>query len=153
MDFRTTRLDGQLEADIAHRGFDGMSDVDIRLTTLERTLDAHGGLLVDIKAAVTENEARRGPGAAEIIRTAANLATAGAIIAALLIYVITSSMQGPLVTLTERQKVSLDAVQDIPGMTRSIAIFNERLKFLSERLDSGEFIRRWETTVASNSGS
>jgi hypothetical protein len=137
-------------------------DFDVRLTTLERhaiatekrldhvdkTLHGHGTLLSDIKAAVTKQEATRGPGIGETIRTASSLATAGAIIAALLIYVITSVMQGPLVTLTERQAISLKAADRVSVMNQEIAVFNERLATLTRRLDGGEFVRNWDTRIA-----
>ena len=145
---------------------DDAEDVRGRLTALERhaistekrldavdlTLNNHGSKLDAIMAAVTEQRALRGPGLSEMIRTASSFATAGAILAALMIYIITSVMQGPLTTLSERQTVIRDNVKEetalVDQMREELTLTKERLRLITLRLDSGEFLRGWQATVA-----
>ena len=127
-----------------------LTGVENRLDTVEGTLVTHGTKLDQIITAVTKNEAARGPGLSEMIRTGSSLATAGAIIAALLIYVITSVMAAPLTTLKERQTVINERTERVDKLALDLAITQERLRVATQRLDSGEFLRGWQATVAYN---
>ena len=143
-------------------GGEGMNAYHARLSSLEvharKTEKDISALSQDIRGLVTMFQgldkkietlaAGKGPGIGEMIRTASSFATAGAIIAALLIYVVTSVMAAPLTTLGERQAVIQEKSVHIDKIRIDLALVNERLGKIRERLDSGEFVRKWDTRLS-----
>ena len=143
-------------------GGEGMDAYHTRLSSLEvharKTEKDISALSQDIRGLVTMFQgldkkietlaAGKGPGIGEMIRTASSFATAGAIIAALLIYVVTSVMAAPLTTLGERQAVIQEKSVHIDNIRIDLALVNERLAEVNKRLNSGEFVRKWETNVS-----
>ncbi len=127
------------------REFDGrLNSLEGRMGAVENTLAHHGSLLLEIKSAVTEERASRGPGISDIIRTVSSLATTAAIIATLLIYVATSVMSGPVTKVTERQDVINKTVEPIAMLITDAAVTKQRLADIERRLASNEFIKGWQ---------
>jgi len=143
-------------------------DTDTRLRSLEvhaqKTEKDIGSITQDVRALVSMFQgldkkiealtASRGPGLGDIVRTASSLVTAFAVLAGLGIWIITSVMAGPFTTLSERQTVIQETVKDrqtrIDEMREELIITKERLRVVNERLESGEFLRGWQATVAYN---
>lgn len=118
----------------------------------ERRLDGLDTKLDRVLSVVTAQEAGKGPGLQDMIRTGSSLVTAGAVMAGLFIWVITSVMAGPVTTLTERQTVMGEAAKersaDLERMREELIVSRERLRVVIERLDGGEFAKNWQTRLA-----
>lgn len=131
------------------REFDGrLNQLEGRMGAVEDTLAKHGGLLADIKSAVTEERASRGPGLSEIIRTVSSLAMTAAIVAALLIYVATSVMSGPVTSLTERHTNLSEQVKDLQHTDVDIAVIKQRVSTLERRADGIESALSWRPVLS-----
>jgi hypothetical protein len=127
------------------REFDSrLNSLEGRMGAVENTLANHGALLLEIKSAVTEERASRGPGISDIIRTVSSLATTAAIIATLLIYVATSVMSGPVTRITERQEIFGKTVEPVAVLITEMAVAKQRLIDIERRLASNEFIKGWQ---------
>lgn len=143
-----------------------MDGFNVRLSSLEdharKTEKDIGSLTQDVRSLVGMFQgldkkietlaAGRGPGLNEVVRTTSSIVTAGAVLAGLGIWIITSVMNGPFTTLGERQTVIRETVKEkstlIDNMREELIITKERLRVVTERLDSGEFTRSWQTKVA-----
>lgn len=131
------------------REFDGrLNQLEGRMGAVEDTLAKHGGLLADIKSAVTEERASRGPGVSEVIRTVSSLAMTAAIVAALLIYVATSVMSGPVTSLTERHVNLAEQMKDLHHSDVDIAVIKQRVATLERRADGVDSVLSWRPTIS-----
>lgn len=126
-----------------------MIGMEKRLDTVEGTLSVHGSKLDQIITVVTRNEASRGPGWGEIVRTGSNLATALAIISGLLIYIIASVMSTPFTRLDERQSAVIKQADHITGMRIELALTKEKLLHITNKLDLIENVMGWKAKIAS----
>lgn len=135
------------------REFDGrLNSLEGRMGAVERTLETHGALLLEIKGVVTEERASKGPGYSEIIRTVSSLATTAAIVAALLIYVATSVMNVPITSLSEKQSTLMQTMKPLSELVVDMAVAKQKILDIERRMASDEFQRGWRPVVADTNG-
>lgn len=104
--------------------FQGLSK---RVESVETTLTSHGHLLYEIRSAVTAQTVRSGSVVSEWIRVGSSLATTLAIVTTVLVYVAKSVAVGEFNTTVTELRVKLAAAE--------------------KRMDSGEFMRSWQTNT------
>jgi len=131
--------------------FDGrLTQLEGRMGAVEDILSKHGNLLIEIKSAVTEERASRGPATSEIIRTISSIATTFAIIASLLVYVATSVMSAPITAANERHYNLEHRFSRMENLDVNMALLEQRTLAIEKRLDTREFVHGWDTHLVMN---
>lgn len=134
------------------REFDSrLTQLEGRMGAVEDTLAKHGGLLLDIKSAVTEERAARGPGVLAVIHAVSSIALTCGLIAGLLVYVAASVMSAPVTSVTERQADITRRLTRIEHLDIEFAAIQQRVSSIEQRINSQEFVKGWQAIVDNSS--